>query len=78
MHNDQYGALISDYTLRHRVKPGMTGWAQVNAWRAESDTLEKMRKRIEYDLAYIRNWTLWVDLKILLLTVRCIWRGNSA
>ncbi|HKP63499.1 MAG TPA: undecaprenyl-phosphate glucose phosphotransferase [Polyangiales bacterium] len=76
-HNDQYATLIADYSLRHRVKPGMTGWAQVNAWRVESDTLEKMRRRVEYDLAYIRDWTLWVDLKILLLTIRCLWRGSS-
>ncbi|HKU42279.1 MAG TPA: undecaprenyl-phosphate glucose phosphotransferase [Polyangiales bacterium] len=78
LHNAQYGALISDYTLRLRVKPGMTGWAQVNAWRIESDTLDKMQRRIEYDLAYIRNWTIWLDLKILLLTVRCCARGWHA
>jgi putative colanic acid biosynthesis UDP-glucose lipid carrier transferase len=78
VHHDRYGALISDYALRHRVKPGMTGWAQVNAWRVESDTLDKMRRRIEHDLAYIRNWTLWVDLKILLLTVRCLLRGENS
>ena len=61
--------MIHGYMLRHKVKPGITGWAQVNGWRGETDTLEKMQKRVEHDLAYIRDWSLWLDLKILLLTV---------
>ncbi len=72
VHNEQYRKLIRGYMLRHKVKPGITGWAQVNGWRGETDTLEKMQKRIEYDLEYIRNWSLWLDLKIVLLTS---WRG---
>ena len=68
-HNEQYKELVDDYMLRHKVKPGITGWAQINGWRGETDTLEKMRKRVEYDLYYIENWSLWFDLRIVLLTV---------
>lgn len=68
-HNEEYRRLIHGYMLRHKVKPGITGWAQVNGWRGETDTLEKMQKRIEHDLHYIENWGLWLDIKILWLTV---------
>ncbi len=68
-HNEQYRKMIQGYMLRHKVKPGITGWAQVNGWRGETDTLEKMEKRVEFDLAYIRNWALIWDLKIIFLTV---------
>lgn len=68
-HNEQYRALIQGYMLRHKVKPGITGLAQINGWRGETDTLEKMEKRIEYDLLYIRSWSIWLDLKIIFLTV---------
>jgi len=68
-HNEQYKELIEDYMQRHKVKPGITGWAQINGWRGETDTLEKMRKRVEYDLQYISNWSLWFDLKIIFLTM---------
>ncbi len=68
-HNEEYRQLIHGYMLRHKVKPGITGWAQINGWRGETDTLVKMERRIEYDLEYIRNWSLWLDLKIILLTV---------
>jgi putative colanic acid biosynthesis UDP-glucose lipid carrier transferase len=68
-HNEQYRKLIKGYMLRHKVKPGITGWAQVNGWRGETDTLEKMQKRIEYDLEYIRNWSFLLDMKIVLLTL---------
>jgi putative colanic acid biosynthesis UDP-glucose lipid carrier transferase len=54
--------------LRHRVKPGLTGWAQVNGFRGETDTPEKMQGRIERDLEYIHNWSIWLDLKIVALT----------
>lgn len=67
-HNEQYRHLIGRYMLRHKVKPGITGLAQVNGWRGETDSLDKMEKRVEYDLAYIHNWSLWLDLKILFLT----------
>jgi putative colanic acid biosynthesis UDP-glucose lipid carrier transferase len=68
-HNEEYRKRIHGYMLRHKVKPGLTGWAQVNGWRGETDTLEKMEKRIEHDLEYIRRWGLLFDLKIVLLTV---------
>ncbi len=68
-HNEQYKDVVDDYMLRHKVKPGITGWAQINGWRGETDTLEKMRMRVEYDLYYIENWSLWFDLRIILLTV---------
>ncbi len=78
VHNEQYRSLIQGYMLRHKVKPGITGWAQVNGWRGETDTLEKMAKRVEYDLAYIRDWALWMDLKIIMLTVLGVFRGKNA
>ena len=68
-HNEQYRSLIQGYMLRHKVKPGITGLAQIKGWRGETDTLEKMEKRIEYDLIYIRSWSIWLDLKIIILTI---------
>lgn len=68
-HNDHYKELVPRYMLRHKVKPGITGWAQINGFRGETDTLDKMEKRIEYDLFYIENMSLWLDLKIIALTV---------
>lgn len=67
-HNEQYAKIIDDYLSRHRVKPGITGWAQVNGLRGETDTPEKMARRVQFDLYYIDNWSLLFDLKILLLT----------
>lgn len=68
-HNEYYKDLVESYMQRHKVKPGITGWAQVSGYRGETDTLEKMQKRVEYDLWYIDNWSLWLDLKIVFLTV---------
>lgn len=68
-HNEEYRKLISGYMLRHKVKPGITGWAQINGWRGETDTLAKMQKRVEYDLDYIRHWSLILDLRIVFLTI---------
>ena len=68
-HNELYRPMIYGYMLRHKVKPGITGWAQVNGWRGETDTVTKMEKRVEHDLAYINNWNLWWDLQIIVLTV---------
>jgi putative colanic acid biosysnthesis UDP-glucose lipid carrier transferase len=68
IHNEQYRKLIPKYMLRHLVKPGITGWAQIHGWRGETDTLDKMEKRVEFDLHYIDNWSVWLDLKIILLT----------
>jgi putative colanic acid biosynthesis UDP-glucose lipid carrier transferase len=67
-HNELYKDQIDGYMLRHHVKPGITGWAQINGWRGETDTIDKMQKRVEYDLFYIENWSLWFDLKIIFLT----------
>ena len=69
VHNEEYRQLVHGYMLRHKVKPGITGWAQINGWRGETDTLEKMEKRIEYDLSYIHRWSLIFDLIIIFLTV---------
>lgn len=77
-HNEQYRKLIHGYMLRHKVKPGITGWAQVNGWRGETDTLDKMEKRVEYDLEYIRNWSIWLDIKIIWLTVFRGFIGKNA
>lgn len=68
-HNEEYRQLIEGYMLRHKVKPGITGWAQVNGFRGETETLDKMQSRVEYDLFYINNWTLSLDLKIIGLTI---------
>lgn len=68
-HNELYKDSIRAYMQRHQVKPGITGWAQVNGWRGETDTLEKMEKRVEYDLYYIENWSLSFDFKIIFLTL---------
>ncbi|HEY9074164.1 MAG TPA: undecaprenyl-phosphate glucose phosphotransferase, partial [Desulfobaccales bacterium] len=71
-HNEHYRRLIPGYMLRHKVRPGVTGWAQINGWRGETETLEKMEKRVEFDLDYLRRWSLWLDLKIIFLAIfRC-------
>lgn len=68
-HNEQYKLLVDRYMARHKIKPGITGWAQINGFRGETDTLEKMKKRVEYDLYYIENWSIWFDLKIIAQTI---------
>ena len=77
-HNEQYRKLIRGYMWRHKVRPGITGLAQVNGWRGETDTLEKMQKRVECDLEYIRRWSVWLDLKIILLTAIRGFSGKNA
>jgi undecaprenyl-phosphate glucose phosphotransferase len=67
--NEELRDRIHRYMMRHKIKPGITGWAQVNGFRGETETLEKMEKRIEYDLEYIRNWSVWLDVLILFKTV---------
>ena len=78
VHNEQYRELIGDYMLRHKVKPGITGWAQINGWRGETDTLDKMKGRVDCDLHYIRNWSLALDLKIIVLTIFRGFTGSNA
>ncbi|MFN7645007.1 MAG: undecaprenyl-phosphate glucose phosphotransferase [Burkholderiales bacterium] len=68
-HNEMYRKLIKGYMIRHKVKPGITGWAQVNGARGETDTIDKMKRRIEFDLEYLRNWSLRLDLQIVVRTV---------
>ena len=68
-HNEFYRGQVKGYMLRHKVKPGITGWAQINGWRGETDDMYKMERRVEHDLWYIRNWSFWLDIKIILLTV---------
>lgn len=77
-HNEEYRMLIQGYMLRHKVRPGITGLAQVNGFRGETNTVEKMKQRVEYDLRYIREWSLWMDLKILLRTLLVVWRDEQA
>ncbi len=77
-HNELYRSLIHGYMLRHKVKPGITGWAQINGFRGETDTVDKMRSRVQYDLEYIENWDLRWDLEIILKTVLFVWRQRNA
>ena len=67
-HNSYYSDKVGAYLARHRIKPGITGLAQINGCRGETDTLDKMKRRIEYDLEYINHWSPWVDIKILIRT----------
>lgn len=73
-----YDEVVDGYFARHRVKPGITGWAQVNGWRGETDTQEKIQKRVEFDLHYIENWSPLFDLTILALTPIVVLRGENA
>jgi putative colanic acid biosynthesis UDP-glucose lipid carrier transferase len=77
-HNEEYRKMIQGYMLRHKVKPGITGLAQVRGWRGETDTLYKMQKRVECDHQYIRDWSPWLDLKILFLTVFTVLSRKNA
>ncbi|WP_223858096.1 undecaprenyl-phosphate glucose phosphotransferase [Salinimonas profundi] len=76
-HNEQYRKLITGYMLRHKIRPGITGWAQVNGLRGETETVNKMAKRVEYDLDYMHRWSVWFDLKIILKTVVGGFSGNN-
>lgn len=77
-HNEQYRKLIEGYMLRHKIKPGLTGLAQVRGYRGETDTLEKMQKRVESDHEYIREWSIWLDIKILMRTVLVVLSKQNA
>jgi putative colanic acid biosynthesis UDP-glucose lipid carrier transferase len=76
--NEHYADLIDGYLGRHRLLPGITGLAQMHGFRGETDTMEKMRRRIEYDLEYIEKWSLLLDFRILLGTVATVIRGDNA
>lgn len=77
-HNETYRKLIDGYMIRHKVRPGITGLAQVNGQRGETDTLDKMQARIDYDHAYLRNWSLRLDLQIIIKTVFVVWKKQNA
>jgi putative colanic acid biosynthesis UDP-glucose lipid carrier transferase len=76
-HNEKYRKLLHGYMLRHKVKPGITGWAQINGWRGETENLEKMKYRITYDMEYISNWSLWLDFKIIMRTLLIVVRDRN-
>jgi putative colanic acid biosynthesis UDP-glucose lipid carrier transferase len=77
-HNEFYRKQIKGYMVRHKVKPGITGWAQVNGFRGETDTLDKMQGRIDCDLDYLRHWSLALDLQIILRTIRLVLKDHKA
>jgi putative colanic acid biosynthesis UDP-glucose lipid carrier transferase len=77
-HNEQYRQLIKAYMVRHKVKPGITGWAQIHGHRGETDTIEKMQARVEYDLEYLRNWSLGLDLQIIARTIKVVFFDRNA
>jgi Undecaprenyl-phosphate glucose phosphotransferase len=78
LHNSEYEKLIANYAFRHHVKPGLTGWAQVNGFRGETRHIEQMESRVEHDLWYINNWSLWLDFKIVLQTLFLAFRHDTA
>ena len=77
-HNEEYRKLIKGYMVRHKVKPGITGWAQVNGYRGETEVLDKMKKRIDHDLEYLRNWSLRLDLYIIIKTILVVLNDRHA
>jgi len=77
-HNEQYRKLICGYMIRHKVRPGITGLAQVNGLRGETETVDKMRERVRFDLEYLSHWSPWLDIKIILKTVWVLLRGQNA
>jgi Undecaprenyl-phosphate glucose phosphotransferase len=76
--NRAYEEIVDGYFARHKVKPGLTGWAQINGWRGETDTFEKIQRRVDHDLEYIENWSIWLDLRILASTPLVLARGDNA
>ena len=77
-HDSAFGELVADYAYRHHVKPGITGWAQVNGFRGQTNTVADIEKRLELDLWYIDNWSFALDFKIALMTVIEITKGRNA
>jgi lipopolysaccharide/colanic/teichoic acid biosynthesis glycosyltransferase len=76
-HTEEYSALINSFIVRQLIKPGITGWAQVNGFRGETHTLVQMEKRVEYDIWYIENWSFYLDIKILFKTITNMLRGDK-
>lgn len=77
-HNELYRKLVTGYMFRHKIKPGITGWAQVNGLRGETDTLEKMQSRIDYDLYYLQHWSIWFDFIIIWRTLKVVFGDKNA
>jgi putative colanic acid biosysnthesis UDP-glucose lipid carrier transferase len=77
-HNEEYRKLISGYMIRHKVRPGMTGWAQVNGLRGETSTVDQMHSRVQYDLDYLKNWSLGLDIKIIVRTAWTVLSDHRA
>ena len=77
-HNEHYRKLIHGYMWRHKVKPGITGWAQINGFRGETDTIDKMEGRVIYDIAYLKNWSLWLDFTIIFRTLKLVLKDSQA
>jgi putative colanic acid biosynthesis UDP-glucose lipid carrier transferase len=77
-HNEEYRKLISGYMVRHKVRPGITGWAQVNGLRGETPTVDKMQRRVQFDLEYLKNWSLGLDFKIIVRTALLILKDRNA
>lgn len=77
-HNEEYRRIIKSYMVRHKVRPGITGWAQVNGYRGETETIDKMQARVEFDLEYLRNWSLGLDLQIIIRTIRLMLFDRNA
>jgi len=76
-HTDDYSNRINQFMVRQFMKPGISGWAQVNGYRGETRRLEDMEKRVEHDLWYMENWSIWLDIRIIFLTVYSIFRGDK-
>jgi putative colanic acid biosysnthesis UDP-glucose lipid carrier transferase len=76
-HTESFSKLLEKYMIRHFVKPGVTGWAQVNGFRGEIRQQEQLRKRIEYDIWYMEHWSLWLDIRVILLTIYCTIKGDK-
>jgi putative colanic acid biosysnthesis UDP-glucose lipid carrier transferase len=77
-HNETYRKLIDGYMIRHKVRPGITGWAQVNGQRGETSTVDKMERRVQYDIDYLKTWSLGLDLRIILLTILQVFKDDQA
>ena len=77
-HDDSYGLIIENYSLRHNIKPGITGWAQANGWRGETAKTGDMEQRVRYDIWYINNWSLLTDAKIILMTLQQLFSSQNA
>ena len=76
-HTDDYSKLIRQYMIRHFLKPGITGWAQINGCRGETKTVKDMNDRVQYDLWYLENWSLWLDTRVILMTAFNMAKGEK-